>query len=160
MPRRSGGGGFGGRRSSFGGGSPKRSSFFGQAPPKQSASHFTQQHAAPTRPGMFSGLGSTLATGMAFGAGSEMAHQAVRGMTGGGQQQQVVYQDAPPGQYAQQGYETQGQAQQNLNKCQFESDQFLQCLKNNDNSIGACQTFFDSLKECETKANRDSQGKF
>ncbi len=29
------------------------------------------------------GLGSTLATGMAFGAGSEMAQQAVRGVTGG-----------------------------------------------------------------------------
>ena len=30
-----------------------------------------------------SGLGSTLMTGMAFGAGSEVAHQAVRGMMGG-----------------------------------------------------------------------------
>ena len=30
------------------------------------------------------GLGSTLMTGMAFGAGSEVAHQAVRGIMGGG----------------------------------------------------------------------------
>ena len=37
-----------------------------------------------------SGIGSTIMTGMAFGAGSEVAHQAVRGIMGGpshGQQQ-------------------------------------------------------------------------
>ena len=102
---------------------------------------------------MFSGLGSTLATGMAFGAGSEIAHQAVRGMSGGGQPQQVIYQQGPGQMAPPQDYNAQSQSQQNLNKCQFESDQFLQCLKSNDNSIGACQTFFDSLKECETKAN-------
>ena len=44
-------------------------------------------HTAPMSPtrssgGMFSGIGSTLATGMAFGAGSEMAHQAVRNIMG------------------------------------------------------------------------------
>ena len=33
---------------------------------------------------MMGGLGSTMMTGMAFGAGSEVAHQAVRGMTGSG----------------------------------------------------------------------------
>ena len=35
---------------------------------------------------MFSGLIGTMASGMAFGAGSEVAHQAVRSMmgTGGG----------------------------------------------------------------------------
>ena len=30
------------------------------------------------------GLGSALATGMAMGAGSEIAHQAIRGIMGGG----------------------------------------------------------------------------
>ncbi len=33
--------------------------------------------------GMLSGIGSTIMTGMAFGAGSEIAHQAVRGLMGG-----------------------------------------------------------------------------
>ena len=33
---------------------------------------------------MMSGLGGTLMTGMAFGAGSEVAHQAVRGLMGSG----------------------------------------------------------------------------
>ena len=33
---------------------------------------------------MMSGLMGTVATGMAFGAGSEIAHQGVRAMMGGG----------------------------------------------------------------------------
>ena len=33
---------------------------------------------------MMSGLAGTMMTGMAFGAGSEVAHQAVRGMMGSG----------------------------------------------------------------------------
>ena len=33
---------------------------------------------------MMSGMGQTLMTGMAFGAGSEIAHQGVRAMMGGG----------------------------------------------------------------------------
>jgi hypothetical protein len=41
--------------------------------------------APPTQGGgMMSGLGGTLMTGMAFGAGSEVAHQAVRGLMGSG----------------------------------------------------------------------------
>ena len=41
--------------------------------------------AAPQQSGgMMSGLGGTLMTGMAFGAGSEVAHQAVRGLMGSG----------------------------------------------------------------------------
>ncbi len=47
-----------------------------QAPPQQ----------AP-RPGIMGGgggLGQTIMTGMAFGAGSAVAHEAVRGIMGGG----------------------------------------------------------------------------
>ena len=42
------------------------------------------------------GLGSTLMTGMAFGAGSEIAHQAVRGVMGGGSHHQEAPQQMPP----------------------------------------------------------------
>lgn len=45
-----------------------------QVPPQQA----TQQSG-----GFLSGIGSTIMTGMAFGAGSEIAHQAVRGLMGG-----------------------------------------------------------------------------
>ena len=58
------------------------------------------------------GLMSTMATGMAFGAGSEIAHQGVRAMMGGGsghggsagevQQQQPVEGGMAPQQYANQ----------------------------------------------------------
>ena len=54
------------------------------------------------------GLMSTVATGMAFGAGSEIAHQGVRAMMGGGggghgqaPAEQEQYQQQPPQQYAQ-----------------------------------------------------------
>ena len=57
--------------------------------------------------GMGGGLMGTMATGMAFGAGSEIAHQGVRAMMGGGSsshgnnnQQQEPQQQAAP-QYAQ-----------------------------------------------------------
>lgn len=40
---------------------------------------------------MFSGLGSTLMTGMAFGAGSEIAHQAVRGIMGSGSGKHIIF---------------------------------------------------------------------
>ena len=43
-----------------------------------------QQHAPPQGGGMMSGLGGAVATGMAMGVGSEIAHQAVRGMMGSG----------------------------------------------------------------------------
>lgn len=33
---------------------------------------------------MFSGMGGMLMSGMAFGAGSEIAHSAIRSVTGGG----------------------------------------------------------------------------
>ena len=62
----------------------------------------------PQTGGMMSGLGGTLMTGMAFGAGSEIAHQAVRGIMGsgsghGGQevQQQPQQQVGAPVDYAQ-----------------------------------------------------------
>ena len=58
---------------------------------------------APASGGMMSGIGGTIVTGMALGAGSEVGHQAVRAMMGsgsghGGQQDQVQQQ---PQQYAQ-----------------------------------------------------------
>ena len=53
------------------------------------------------------GLMSTMATGMAFGAGSEIAHQGVRAMMGGGgghgqqapAEQEQQYQQPMPQQY-------------------------------------------------------------
>ena len=56
------------------------------ARPAQRAPAAAPAKAAPQQSsggGMMSGLMGTMAQGMAFGAGSEVAHQAVRSMTGG-----------------------------------------------------------------------------
>lgn len=134
------------RRSSFGGSrrmsSPTRSSMFRQAPPRQGPT--TQ--APPQSRGM--GLGGILAQGMAFGAGSEMAHSAIRGMSGGhGYEQQPVVQQSMDQQYDQ----GQQQQQQQQNYCQYENEKFIQCLKANNDSIKECQPFFEMLKQCEKK---------
>jgi len=122
--------------------SPTRNTSYAQAPPRSFQASPTS---APSRGGMFSGLGGVMAQGMAFGAGSEIAHQAIRGVTGSGHHQpQVVYQQAP------EAVNTRGQ--QEVNKCQWENNQFIECLKRNDGSIGQCQSFFDSLKGCEKNA--------
>ena len=41
------------------------------------------QH-APAQGGMMSGIGGAVVTGMAMGTGSEIAHQAIRGIMGSG----------------------------------------------------------------------------
>jgi len=144
MPR--GGGG----RSSSRGASPSR----GPSPTRNTATHTqaplrSPQTAQPQSGGMFSGLGGVLAQGMAFGAGSAIAHSAIRSVTGGGNhEQQVVQQDSNPYQAPPQ---QQQQQQQNQNMCNFENTQFIECLKNNGDSLSQCQSFFDMLKQCEKK---------
>ncbi len=90
--------------------------------------------------GMLSGIGSTIVQGMAFGAGSEVAHQAVRSLMGGSshsQPQQQPQQQAP---------------QQQQNPCQTEMYNFSNCLSNNDN-LQYCQNFSDMLKTCKQNNN-------
>lgn len=120
-----------------------------------SRSSFTASRPMPSQPrtqpppqttqsgGMMSGIGSTIMTGMAFGAGSEVAHQAVRGMMGGsshGQQQEVTQQ---PQQYQQQQYQ---------NPCQMEIQNFSSCLQAND-EVSYCQSYSDMLKQCKKNNN-------
>ena len=68
----------GGRSSSR---SPSRSSTTASRPMPQQSKPPQQQ--TQQSGGFLSGIGSTIMTGMAFGAGSEVAHQAVRGVMGG-----------------------------------------------------------------------------
>ena len=67
------------RRSSFGRSSRSRRSSTTRTPPRTSQQSQPQQKSG----GLFSGLMGTMFQGMAFGAGSEVAHTAVRGMMGG-----------------------------------------------------------------------------
>lgn len=65
-----------------------RSSFTGSRPMSPNPTT-SSTNTAYRSPGMMGGLGSTLVTGMAFGAGSEVAHNLVRGVTGSGGQSYV-----------------------------------------------------------------------
>ena len=126
MARRSGGGGF--RRSSPSPG-PSRSTRAAAAPPP--AAPPTQQ-----RPGMMSGLGGTLMQGMAFGAGSEVAHQAIRGVMGSGSNSG--------------NQESHQQAPQTVNEpCYQQNQDFMNCLQYNKNDIGMCQSYLDLFKQCK-----------
>ena len=89
-----------------------------------------------SKPGILSGIGSTIAQGMAFGAGSEVAHQAVRSVTGSNNQ--TYYQ--PEKTSTQQ------------NPCQSEISSFSECLNHNSN-IANCQTYSETLKDCKIKYN-------
>ena len=107
------------------------------------------------------GLGSTIMTGMAFGAGSEIAHQAVRGVMGGGGHGQAPAQGQDQGQQQQQmapaDYQGQQQqqfaqgeqAQQQENQCQGFNMNFVNCLKQASNDISMCQEYMNMLQQCE-----------
>jgi hypothetical protein len=68
----------GGSRGSSRSPPPRSSATTTRPQPTQQAPQQTTQQSG----GMLSGIGSTIMTGMAFGAGSEIAHQAVRGLMG------------------------------------------------------------------------------
>lgn len=123
-----------------------------RSPPPRSSTTATRpqptQTQVPPQPatqqsgGLLSGIGSTIMTGMAFGAGSEIAHQAVRGLMGGSSssnQQQVAQQP-------------QQNTQQYQNPCQMEIQNFSSCLQANDD-VSFCQSYSDMLKQCKKNNN-------
>ena len=98
-------------------------------------------------PGMLSGLMGTMFQGMAFGAGSEVAHQAIRSVTGSGSNAHSQQQDVSQ---TQSGSEPV-QQQQKQAQCQMENSNFVECLKFNSNNISGCQDYLNMLKTCEQK---------
>ena len=93
---------------------------------------------------MLSGIGSTIAQGMAFGAGSEVAHQAVRSVMGGGGHGHTT--QAEPQQQQQQA---QPQYAQQQNPCEGMSQNFMNCIKQNNNDISFCQQYMDAFTQCQ-----------
>jgi len=92
-----------------------------------------------------SGIAGTVMQGMAFGAGSEVAHRVVGGMMGGSG-------------HAEQGQEqvqevNQGYTQQQSNPCEYQNTQFIDCLRQSSNDVSACQSYMDMLKQCESQYN-------
>ena len=96
---------------------------------------------------MLSGIGSTIAQGMAFGTGSAIAHRAVGAVAnsfGGGsdapaaeQQQQV----APAAQMMDQ--------QQANGPCAYDKQMFFDCLKQNKGDQESCSFLYQQLQSCQ-----------
>jgi len=84
-----------------------------------------------------SGLGGMVMTGMAFGVGSEVAHQAVRGVMGSGNTQQT----SAPAQTA--------EPQQDL--CYSQNQDFMTCLQRSSNDIAGCQSYLDLFNSCRSQ---------
>jgi hypothetical protein len=163
MPRsrgRSGrSGGFGGR--SYGGRSYSRSSSAGRAPGynayRSGAYATSPPRSSPyqTRPMQAGGLGSAVATGMAFGGGSAIAHHAIGSMLGRGpygpREEGERIGNVPttnPTESAEISQSTQN-TQMNTNPCFELNTKFVDCLKISSDNISKCQTVFNDLLSCE-----------
>ena len=83
--------------------------------------------------------------GMAFGAGSEVAHRAIGGLMGGsgGHGAQPVQQQQDQAGYNQGQYGAQ-------EPCMSESTNFMKCLQSNYTDIGVCQNYSDLFKSCKS----------
>jgi hypothetical protein len=102
---------------------------------------------------MLSGIGSTIAQGMAFGTGSAIAHRAVGAAAGamsgdGGEQ----------GQYEMQQQQPLGtmQQQQLQGPCGADKQMFFECLQVNQGDQQACSFLYESLQQCQRNENQMS----
>ena len=99
--------------------------------------------------GMLSGIGSTIAQGMAFGTGSAIAHRAVGAvagsMGGGGAEQPVESAAANTVDYQ--------QPMANSNDvCSSDKQMFYECLQMNKNDQSSCSFLYDQLKQCQAQS--------
>ena len=85
----------------------------------------------------------TVASGMAFGAGSAIAHRVVGGvadsMSGDSSEQA-----AAPAQ--------QQSMSDEYDPCKPKSTSLYQCLQETEGNAQACQFYFEALKQCQTEA--------
>ena len=113
---------------------PSRSAHAAAAPPQAPRAAPVQSQPSG---GIMSGLGGTLMSGMAFGAGSEIAHQAVRGIIGSGSGSGHSENHSAP------------QTQQD--RCYEQNQNFMNCLQFNNNDISMCQSYLDLFKQCKNQ---------
>ncbi len=108
----------------------------------------TQTPNSTSRPGAFSGLGGAMMTGMAFGAGSEVAHSLVRGATGNQGRSYVENQEAQmvPGKKVE-------EPRLENNPCYMPMEELSKCLTEHEEHISECQTKFDTLKNSKKVNN-------
>lgn len=141
---RSGGGGLFGARKPAPPAAPKRKP--APAPAAQPPARMQAQPPAQQSGGMLSGIGSTIAQGMAFGTGSAIAHRAVGAVANsvGGSDEAA----APVEQEQLQPVQQMGQ-QQLTGACAMDKEMFFDCLKVNQGDQQACSFLYDQLKSCQ-----------
>jgi hypothetical protein len=103
---------------------------------------------------MLSGIGSTIAQGMAFGTGSAMAHRAVgavAGSFGGGGEAQ---QEAPAPEYAAGAMNTEHQQSATGGACGQDKEMFYECLKHNKGDQEACNFLYQQLQQCQQSSTQ------
>merc|ERR1712037_580379 len=132
-------------------------------PPSRSSSTALQRAppAVPARPttwaaqssgGMFSGIGSTIAQGMAFGTGSAIAHRAVGAVANsfsGSNVQPAQVENVQP-------MEQHGSLNTN-EPCVQDKEIYFDCLKQNNGNQASCSFLYDVFKTCQ---NSHSQMNF
>jgi hypothetical protein len=100
---------------------------------------------------MLSGIGSTIAQGMAFGTGSAIAHRAVgavaNSMGGGGEEAAPVEMQQQP---------EMMQQQQLQGACASDKQMFFECLKINQGDQQSCSFLYETLQTCQRNENQMS----
>ncbi|KAG2316846.1 hypothetical protein Bca4012_067751 [Brassica carinata] len=92
--------------------------------------------------GMFSGIGSTIAQGMAFGTGSAVAHRAVDSVMGPRtiQHETVEATSASAAPVGSNMFST---------SCDIHAKAFQDCISSYGSDISKCQFYMDMLSECK-----------
>ena len=114
--------------------------------PARSASSVPAPQQSSSGGGMLSGIGSTIAQGMAFGTGSAIAHRAVGAAAGalsGGGGGASHTAEAP--EYAAQG----SMMSSSNNVCSQDKEMFYECLQHNKGDQDACKFLYEQLKQCQ-----------
>ena len=88
------------------------------------------------------GLLGTIAQGFAFGTGSAIAHRTIGAVadsfSGSGDE------EAPQ--------QTQQSHQETLNSCDFDQQNFYQCLQRNTGDVDICNDLFRTLQQCQQQS--------
>ncbi|RQM20601.1 hypothetical protein B5M09_009371 [Aphanomyces astaci] len=99
--------------------------------------------------GMMSGLLGTVASGMAFGTGSAIAHRAVGAVANSfGGSSDEAHHETPAA--------VPAAAAPAQNACSNDHKAFMDCLNANQNNVSSCQYYFDQYNRC----NNNGQSSF
>jgi hypothetical protein len=115
--------------------------------------------AAPAKSGggMLSGIGSTIAQGMAFGTGSAIAHQAVGAvMGGGGSRNHEAPQEQQQAPMPAQGQGMMNQQDSMMGACSNDKSMFYDCLNHNKGDQQSCTFLYEQLQQCQQNSSQSS----